>query len=58
MSPADLIARLRAAGGPLQIIAADALAAFLTEVENLRARAVQLEAVARLNGETIRSIQD
>ena len=43
MNHADLISRLRAAGDPLHLLAADALE--------------QLEAVARLNGETIRSMQ-
>ena len=37
--------------------AADALAASLAEVERLRARIHVLEGVARLNGETIRSMQ-
>ena len=57
MSSADLVARLRAAGDPLHILAAEALVAWCAEVERLRARALQLEAVARLNGETIRSMQ-
>ena len=55
---ADLIARLRAAGDPLHLLAADALTAWSAELETLRARALQLEAVARLNGETIRSMQE
>jgi hypothetical protein len=49
MSPADLVARLRAAGDPLHLLAADAFVAGYAEIEKLRARAVQLEAVARLN---------
>jgi hypothetical protein len=58
MSPAQLIARLRAAGDPLHLLAADALVAECAEVETLRARALLLEAVARLNGETISSMQE
>jgi hypothetical protein len=57
MQPADLISSLRAAGDPLHLLAAEALAAWYAEVETLRARALQLEAVARLNGETIRAMQ-
>jgi hypothetical protein len=56
MSPADLIASLRAAGDPLHLLAADALTAWSAELETLRARAILLEAVARLNGETIRAM--
>ena len=58
MTPADLIRSLRAAGDPLHLRAAEALVARDTEVERLRARALQLEAVARLNAETIRSMQE
>ena len=58
MKPADLIRRLRAAGDPLHLLAADALISWSAEVERLRARALQLEAVARLNGETIRAMQE
>jgi hypothetical protein len=54
---ADLIDRLRAAGGSLHLLAADALVAERAEVEKLRARALLLEAVARLNAETIRAMQ-
>jgi hypothetical protein len=57
MSSTDLVARLRAAGDPLHLLAAEALVAWYAEVERLRARVLQLEAVARLNGETIRSMQ-
>jgi hypothetical protein len=57
MTPADLIRSLRTAGDPLHVLAAEALIAWCAEVEKLRARAEQLEAVARLNGETIRSMQ-
>jgi hypothetical protein len=58
MSTADLVARLRDAGDPLHVLAADALVACYAEVERLRARALLLEAVARLNGETIRAMQE
>jgi len=58
MSPADLISSLRAAGDPLHLLAADALIAWCAEIERLRARALQLEAVARLNADTIRSMQE
>jgi len=58
MSPAELIARLRAAADPLSRLAAEALTEGCAEVERLRARAVQLEAVARLNGATIRAMQE
>ena len=57
MTPADLIARLRAAGDPLHLLAAEALVAGCAEVERLRARALQLEAVARLNADTIQGMQ-
>jgi hypothetical protein len=50
MSSIDLVARLRAAGDPLHLLAAEALVAWYAEVERLRARALQLEAVARLTG--------
>jgi hypothetical protein len=56
VSSADLIARLRA-GDPLHLLAADALVARFAEVEKLRARAELLEAVARLNADTIRGMQ-
>ena len=39
------------------MIAADALVLSLAEVDRLRARVELLEGVARLNGETIRSMQ-
>jgi len=42
MTPADLIAGLRAAGDPLHLLARHALAAWYTEVERLHARALQL----------------
>jgi hypothetical protein len=58
MTSADLIASLRAAGDPLHLLAADALAAGSAEVEGLRARARLLEAVARLNSDTIRAMQE
>ena len=58
MTPTDLIRSLRAAGDPLHLRAAEALVARDTEVERLRARAMLLEAVARLNAETIRSMQE
>jgi hypothetical protein len=57
MIPAELVSRLRAAGDPLYLTAADALAASLAELDRLRVRIRVLEAVARLNGETIRSMQ-
>jgi hypothetical protein len=43
---------------PLHLLAADALAASHAEVERLRSRALLLEAVARLNGETVRAMQE
>jgi hypothetical protein len=58
MTPADLINSLRAAGDPLHLLAAEALVAWYAEVERLRARALQLEAVAHLNGETICAMQE
>jgi hypothetical protein len=58
MKPADLISTLRAAADPLHLLAADALITRDVEIERLRARALQLESVARLNGETIRSMQE
>ena len=58
MTPADLIRSLRAAGDPLHLGAAEARVARDPEVERLRARAMLLEAVARLNAETIRSMQE
>ena len=57
MSPADLIRKLRAAGDPLHLAAADALAAAARQEEKLRARLKLIEGVARLNGETIRGMQ-
>ena len=58
MSSADLVARLRAAGDPLHRLAADALVVSCAEAERLRDRVELLEAVARLNGETIRGMQE
>ena len=58
MTPTDLIRSLRAAGDPLHLLAAEALIAWYAEVERLRTRALQLEAVARLNADTIRSMQE
>jgi hypothetical protein len=49
MSSTNLVGRLRAT--------ADALAASRAEAERLRKRVYQLEAIARLNGETIRNMQ-
>jgi len=57
MSSADLVAQLRAASDPLHVLAADALVANDAQVKRLRERIVQLEAIARLNAETIRSMQ-
>lgn len=57
MSAFDLIRDLRAAGGPLHLIAAEALVARGAELERLQERIYQLEAIARLNGETIRGMQ-
>jgi hypothetical protein len=57
MNPADLVASVRAAGDPLHLLAADALVAECAEVEKLRARALLLEAVARLDADTIRAMQ-
>jgi len=57
VAPPDLINRLRASGDPLLVTAADALAASLAEMDRLRVRLRVLEGVARLNGETIRSMQ-
>ncbi len=47
----------RAGGDPPQVMAANALDASSAEAERLRARIEQLEAIARLNGETIRGMQ-
>ena len=49
--------RLRASGDPIQMMAADALAASAAETERLRERVAKLEAVARLNLETILAMQ-
>jgi hypothetical protein len=57
MASADLIRSLRAAGDPLHLLAADALVAECAEIERLQARALQLEAVARLNAETVCAVQ-
>ena len=57
MTSADLVHQLRAAGDPLHRLAADALVVLATEVEHLQERVYQLEGVARLNVETIRSMQ-
>ena len=57
MSLVDLIRDLRAAGDPLHLMAADALMASHAELERLRARLKLIEAVARLNGDTIRAMQ-
>ena len=48
---------LRKAGNRLHVLAADALASSSAEVERLRNRVAQLEAIARLNGETIQNMQ-
>jgi hypothetical protein len=57
MSPADLIRELRGAGEPLHMAAAEALTAALAQEDRLRARLKLIEGVARLNGDTIRSMQ-
>lgn len=57
MNCADLLRDLRAAGDPLHLAAAAALAAAARQEEELRARLELIEGVARLNGETIRSMQ-
>ena len=57
MSPADLVTRLRAAGGPLHLMAAEALANWRATADRLQERVAQLEAIARLHGETIRRMQ-
>ena len=41
----------------MHLLAADALVGSCAEVESLRVRTLQREAVARLNGETIRGMQ-
>ena len=51
------MALLRAAGEPLHLMAADALANSGTTTERLQERVCQLEAIARLNGQTIRKMQ-
>jgi ABC-type uncharacterized transport system fused permease/ATPase subunit len=53
----DRIASLRATGDRLHVLAAAALTTSNTEAERLRQRIAQLEAIARLNGETIRNMQ-
>jgi hypothetical protein len=55
---ADLVSQLRAPGDPLHLMAAETLVAWSAGLERLRARALQLEAVALLNGETIRAMQE
>src|SRR5262249_33699933 len=55
--PDGLLNRLRSAGDPLHLIAADALTANSAEIQRLRARIQILEWVARLNGETVRNLQ-
>ncbi len=57
MSSADLLTQLRSGGDPLQMLAADALAASSAETERLHERIAQLAAVARLNCETSRNMQ-
>jgi hypothetical protein len=57
MIPAYLIARLRSTGDPLHLLAADALIASSSEAEQLRQRVQQLEAIAKLNAETIRNMK-
>ena len=57
MSSPDLVTQLRAAGDPLHMMAAEALSNLGTLAERLQARVSQLEAIARLNGETIRNQQ-
>jgi hypothetical protein len=52
-----LISRLRATGDPLHLEAAEALTAARAQEDRLRARLRLIEGVARLNGETIRSMQ-
>ncbi|HEY6924680.1 MAG TPA: hypothetical protein VI653_14500 [Steroidobacteraceae bacterium] len=53
----DLIALLRSAGDPLHLLAADTLVSLQAMAERLQERVYQLEAIARLNGETIRGMQ-
>jgi hypothetical protein len=57
MQPAELISSLRAAGDPLHLLAAEALVTLHTTAERLQERIHQLEAIARLNGETICNMQ-
>ena len=57
MGPADLVALLRAGSDPLHLMAAEALTVSRATAERLQERVYQLEAIARLNGETIRSMQ-
>jgi hypothetical protein len=54
---AELVSALYAAGDPLAITAANALLASRAEASSLRARVEQLEAIARLNAETICTMQ-
>jgi hypothetical protein len=52
---ADLISRLRAAGDPLHLEAAEAITAARAREERLLTRLKLIEGVTRLNGETIRT---
>ena len=53
----ELVSALSAAGDPLHLMAADALVQWRATAERLQERVSQLEAIARLNGETIRNMQ-
>ena len=53
----ELVSALRAAGDRLHVLAADALELSCAEVESLSERVEKLEAIGRLNGETIRKMQ-
>lgn len=52
-----MISALRSAGDPPHLMAAEALVTLHTTAERLQERIHQLEAIARLNGETIRTMQ-
>jgi hypothetical protein len=54
---AELVGALYAAGDPLAITAANALLASRAEASSFGARVEQLEAIARLNAETICTMQ-
>jgi len=53
----ELITQLRAAADPLHQLAANSLCASRALIARMHERIEQLEAIARLNGETIRAMQ-